>query len=342
MSNIVKHEPRLPAMQMDEQELMQVLQSSLYPGAEPASIKMVIGYCKAADLDPMRKPVHLVPMWDSKAGKMRDVVMPGIGLYRTDAARTGEYAGITEPEYGPDTTEVIGGVEITYPKWCRITVSRRMPSGEIVKFTATEFWRENYAAKGGKEKSIAPNAMWQRRPYGQIAKCAEAQALRKAFPEVGSQPTADEMEGKVMDMGQAEVVPPAAPTYYDSAKFAHNLPKWAETIAQGRKTAADYIAFAQTRGEPFTEEQKARLLSVKKAPPPAEVQDVQPKDPPATAPNEGAPAVTYADLAGKLRGAQTLDALDDAASLIGAVENPQHRAELTAIFEERCGNVERA
>ena len=333
MSNIVKHEPRLPAMQMDEQELMQVLQSSLYPGAEPASIKMVIGYCKAAGLDPMRKPVHLVPMWDSKASKMRDVVMPGIGLYRTDAARTGEYAGITEPEYGPDTTEVIGGVEITYPKWCRITVSRRMPSGEIVKFTATEFWRENYAAKGGKEKSIAPNAMWQRRPYGQIAKCAEAQALRKAFPEVGSQPTADEMEGKVMDMGQAEVVPPAVPTYYDQAKFDHNFPKWAETIATGRKTAADYINFASTRGEPFTEEQKARLLSVKKAPASqTDVQDVQPKD----APNEGAPAVTYADVAGKLRGALDMDALDDAASLIGAVASDQHQQELEAIYDERA------
>ena len=137
-----------------------------------------------------------------------------------------------------------------------------------------------------------------------------------------------------MDMGQAEVVPPAAPTHYDSAKFDHNLPKWAETIAQGRKTAADYIAFAQTRGEPFTEEQKARLLSAKKAPPTTDVQDVQPKDPPATAPNEGAPAVTYADLAGRLRNAASLDELDEAATLIGVVENPQHRAELTAIYED--------
>ena len=160
--------------------------------------------------------------------------------------------------------------------------------------------------------------------------------MRKGFPEVGNQPTADEMEGKVMDMGQAEVVPPAAPTYYDSAKFDHNLPKWAETIAQGRKTAADYIAFAQTRGEPFTEEQKARLLSVKNAPPTTDVQDVQPKDPPATAPNEGAPAVTYANVAAQLHAALTTDALDDAASLIAAVASDQHQQELEAIYDERA------
>ena len=75
---------------------------------------------------------------------------------------------------------------------------------------------------------------------------------------------------------------------------------------------------------------------MRKAPPTADVQDVQPKDPPATAPNEGAPAVTYADLAGKLRGAQTLDALDDAASLIAAVASDQHQQELKAIYDERA------
>ncbi|MEO5672495.1 MAG: recombinase RecT, partial [Ramlibacter sp.] len=98
---------------MTEHELIEVLQSSLYPGAALASIKMVLGYCKAAGLDPMRKPVHIVPMWDGKAKQMRDVVMPGVGLYRTDAARTGEYAGITEPEFGPDVTATIGSAQIT-------------------------------------------------------------------------------------------------------------------------------------------------------------------------------------------------------------------------------------
>lgn len=193
---------------MSEQELIKVLQSSLYPGAAMESIKMVIGYCKASGLDPMQKPVHIVPMWDSKAGQMRDVIMPGVNLYRTQAARSGQFAGMSEPEFGPEVVKEIGGVKMTYPEWCRVTVRRLLPSGIVAEFSAIEYWMENYAVKGGKEKSIAPNAMWQKRPRGQIAKCASAQALRIAFPEIASQNTAEEMEGKqIIDMGPARESP---------------------------------------------------------------------------------------------------------------------------------------
>ena len=207
MNAITKTEGVLPALQMNEDDLIDVLQTSLYPGANIGSIKMVLGYCKAAGLDPMQKPVHIVPMWDGKNKTMRDVVMPGIGLYRTQAARSNAYAGIAEPEFGPDVTEKIGGVEITYPQWCKVTVKRRLPDGCIVDFTAVERWKENYAIKGGQEKSIAPNAMWAKRPYGQIAKCAQAQALRMAFPEIGAEATAEEMEGKAIHAGVIDAEP---------------------------------------------------------------------------------------------------------------------------------------
>ena len=179
---------------------------------------------------------------------------------------------------------------------------------------------------------------WTQYPKRMRQMRARAFALRDVFPDVlRGLPVAEELMDTPTEkhMGAADVVAPPAPvTHYDQAKFDGNFAKWAETIATGRKTAADYINFASTRGEPFTEEQKARLLSVKKAPPTADVQDVQPKDPPDTAPNEGAPAVTYADLAGRLRNAANQDALDEAATLIGVVENPQHRAELTAIYND--------
>lgn len=201
----------LSAMRMAEADLMNVLRNSLYPGAQEESIKLVIGYCEAAGLDPMQKPVHIVPMYVSTGQKdakgydikgMRDVIMPGIGLYRTQAARSGQYAGVTEPEFGDDTTEELGGANVTYPKWCRVTVKRLMANGVIVEFTARELWKENYATKS--KDSSSPNAMWFKRPYGQLAKCTEAQALRKAFPEFGSQLTADEMEGKEVDMGDID------------------------------------------------------------------------------------------------------------------------------------------
>lgn len=188
------------------------LKSSLYPGASDASVDLVLAYCEAARLDPMQKPVHIVPMWDGKAREMRDVVMPGIGLYRTNAARTGQFAGMSEPEFGPMITERVGNREITYPEWCKVTAYRQLPSGHVAEFTAVEYWIENYAIKGGKEQDQSPNAMWSKRVRGQLAKCAQAQALRMAFPEaVGAAPTAEEMEGKAID-GEFTAVTPDRPS----------------------------------------------------------------------------------------------------------------------------------
>lgn len=321
----------LPALQMPEAELMQVLQSSLYPGASISSIKMVLGYCRASGLDPMQKPVHIVPMWDGKAKQMRDVVMPGIGRYRTQAARTGEHAGISEPVFGPDVTDKIGGQQITYPQWCLVTVKRRLPSGEIAEFPAKEFWLENYAVKGGQEKSVAPNAMWTKRPYGQIAKCAEAQALRKAFPEVGAEATAEEMDGKqfddftgtTIDATTGEVQPPSPPPPYPQAEFDAKLPAWLDAIAKGKATADAVIARASTK-HPLTDAQKAAIRKPK-APAPAEA--------------PAAPGATYAEVADRLAKATTTDKLEEAADLIAAVADAGQQKELHDLYQQRVATL---
>lgn len=244
-------------VKQSEQELIKVLKDSLYPGAQDASIKMVLGYCKAAGLDPMQKPCHIVPIWDGKIKAMRDVIMPGIGLYRIQAARSGQYAGVSDPEFGDDVTETLSGITFSYPKWCKITVKRLMESGAIAEFSATEFWKENYAVKGGQEKSIAPNSMWLKRPYGQISKCAEAQALRKAFPEVGSQITADEMEGKNEDI-EINPLPTNRETatlkYCNDEDFAEKSVAWLNLVRSGKKTANQIITMVQTKYL-FTESQ---------------------------------------------------------------------------------------
>ena len=53
------------------------LKNSIYPGAKDESVMMALDYCRARQLDPLLKPVHLVPMSvkDSRTGKSewRDV-----------------------------------------------------------------------------------------------------------------------------------------------------------------------------------------------------------------------------------------------------------------------------
>lgn len=240
---------------LDDAAIIKVLGDSLYPGAKEASIRMVLSYCKAAGLDPMLKPVHIVPMSVKKPGggyndyEWRDVIMPGIGHYRTQASRSGQYVGKSEPRFGEDVTKKIGSIELTFPKSCTVTVFR-MVGGQKCEFTATELWLENYAT-AGKDKP-EPNAMWKKRPYGQLAKVAEAQALRMAFPELtGGANTAEEMEGKPMLEEQELVapVPPAAP----KAKQAAQLDAFAGTAKPQPQAQPEIVDVDPDTGEILSE-----------------------------------------------------------------------------------------
>lgn len=180
-------------------QLIDAMRNSLYIGASTQSIEMVLGYCQASGLDPMTKPVHIVPVWNKKANSMIDTIMPGIGLYRIIADRSGKYAGQDDAEFGPD----MEGWGIRFPQWCKVTIYKITPAGRV-PYIARVYWLESYATAG--KDTDMPNAMWKKRPFGQLEKCAEAAALRKAFPEIGSQPTADEMDGRILDYQQDEVI----------------------------------------------------------------------------------------------------------------------------------------
>lgn len=94
--------------------------------------------------------------------------------------------------------------------------------------------------------------------------------------------------------------PPAAPALPDYAAdaFAKNLPLWTKLVADGKKTAPDLLATLSTKAT-FSEEQKARILSLKKAttaaPPPA----APPADAAQHASNEHDDFVSAMDAAGE-------------------------------------------
>ena len=175
-----------------DEPLWAAIMGSVFPGAHEQSVLMAVDYCKARGLDILKKPCHIVPMSvkDARSGKYlwRDVIMPGIAESRITASRTGSYAGQDEPVYGPFVTVQIGSRKHEVPEYCTVTVYR-MLQGEKVGFAHTEFFEEACATT--KEGEL--NTMWSRRKRGQLAKCAEAGALRKAFPEeTGGIATAEE------------------------------------------------------------------------------------------------------------------------------------------------------
>jgi phage recombination protein Bet len=134
----------------------------------------------------MKKPVHIVPIWDKEAKCLVDTVWPGIGELRTTAFRTGQYAGRDEAALGDTLVLPTGGEsEIEYPEWCRVTLYR-LVQGQRIAFAGPKvYWRETYATN--RRDSDMPNDMWATRPFGQLEKCAEAAALRATFPEeIGS------------------------------------------------------------------------------------------------------------------------------------------------------------
>jgi phage recombination protein Bet len=203
-----------------DESIYYTLKNSIYPGAKDESIAMVIAACKARDYPVLSKCYHIVPMSvkNAQADKYewRDVIMPGIALYRIEADRSKTYIGLSEPIYGPMIKETLGGKVVEYPEWCKIIASKTLPNGNRADFPSIEYWKENYATKG--KDSLEPNAMWSKRPRAQLAKCTEAQALRRAFPDIlGSNVTFEEMEDKpqIKDV-YGSVVEIAAPNREDS------------------------------------------------------------------------------------------------------------------------------
>lgn len=183
----------------------------LYPSAETPDVLMALmEYCAVRKLDPYKRPVHIVPMWNTRAGRQVQVVMQGINELEITAARSNEWVGADEPIWGPEVKRKFVGVredrdgretrteiEMTFPLWATVAIYR-FKHGEKRRFADQVFWPECYGRAGF--RSELPNERWSKAPYQMLAKCAKASALRMAFPEdVGY--AAEEMEGHETDGG---------------------------------------------------------------------------------------------------------------------------------------------
>lgn len=192
-----------------------VLCDVIFPNARTSeAIVLAVQYCKSRKLDIMKKVVHIVPMYSKALNKEIDTIWPGIAEVRITATRTGVYAGKDAAEFGPEITQtfqhiddrngaIVRTQEIAYPEWCRITVYKIVQGIRCAFVGPKVIWLEAYATES--RYSPIPNEMWENRTSGQLEKCAEAAALRAAFPEeLGNIYVAEEMHGRVIEGSLAD------------------------------------------------------------------------------------------------------------------------------------------
>lgn len=130
--------------------------------------------CKMRGLNPFSRQIYAVKM----QGKMS--IQVGIDGLRLIALRSGEYEGQTPVQWcGKDNAWVDAWFSEEPPAAARVGVYRKGFREALWGVATFESYKSTY--KKGNETKLTP--MWVRMPDVMLAKCAEALALRKAFPQ---------------------------------------------------------------------------------------------------------------------------------------------------------------
>lgn len=158
---------------------LNLIKRTIAQDATDDELSMFIQVCASTKLNPFMRQIHFVKRWDSKLGKEVGAIQVGIDGLRSIADRTGAYVGSDEPVFeGESELEATGkdGKKAPYkaPNKCTVKV-KKVVQGIVGEFTSDARWSEFYP--GDKQ-----GFMWRKMPHVMLGKCAEAQALRKAFP----------------------------------------------------------------------------------------------------------------------------------------------------------------
>jgi phage recombination protein Bet len=149
--------------------------------AAPADLAVFFHHAQRTGLDPFARQIYMIGRKAQENGKwvVKQTIQTGIDGFRLIARRAADRAGETIA-YGD--TQWCGPDGVWAPVWladdppaaAKVTVLR---NGQ--PFPGVALWREYRQTKTGGD--LTP--MWARMPANQLAKCAEAQALRRAFPQ---------------------------------------------------------------------------------------------------------------------------------------------------------------
>ena len=176
-----------------------LIKRTIFINATDDEMRLFFYECRRRGVHPMDRLIYPVARKD-KEGNRHISFQMGIDYLRAAGEETGRYVGQKPIQYGPIIKQKIVNdegkeEEISVPEWVEAIILRKdSETNDMVDIPHRVMWKEYYPGQ-------KLGHMWRKMPYNQLAKCAEAGALRKGFPrKLGGLYINEEME-------QAEAVP---------------------------------------------------------------------------------------------------------------------------------------
>lgn len=218
-----------------DQKRVELIRQQLANGAPQLEFDFFIALCRRTGLSPEAKQIYLI-----KRGE-KWTPQTSIDGYRLIADRSHVYAGGDRPVFEESGQLTQSGGKLR-PDVAVVTVWK-LVQGVRCAFTAEARWDE-YAAT---DKAGKPTGQWSAMPYLMLAKCAEALALRRAFPaELSGLYTDAEMDQAGRDVVEAPAVIVAESRTPDERRKAA-LRRLHAIMTRRKRTHTDIHALAFSR-----------------------------------------------------------------------------------------------
>jgi phage recombination protein Bet len=215
---------------------VKLIKSQIAPKATNDELALFLYQARRTGLDPLARQIYCLPI----GGKMS--IQTSIDGFRVVAERSGDYAGQDEPEF----IEKDGKIECAKVRVYRWKGEQRYLAAVGVAYMSE--YKQN-------------SPMWSKMPHTMLAKCAEALALRKSYPQdLSGIYTGDEMAQATEDT-TAEVIEPVGFTLPpETATEIGSLIETSTLDVNGKVVAANSLLNAKNQAE--VDKIKTRLLKL--------------------------------------------------------------------------------